>query len=83
MAVEAVIMIPVVMLVLMVMVRWSWAQKPQVARLAASEGARAAVSSGGGAAVGASRARAVLAASGSTSSPHTPRDSSFLVIGRV
>ena len=66
MTVEAGIIIPVVMLALMVMVQMVlWAQAVQVARLAASEGARAAVSSGGGAAVGVSRARAVVAASGS------------------
>jgi TadE-like protein len=65
-AVEAVMIVPVVMFVLTVMVQVVlWANAFQVAHLAASEGVRAAVSGGGGAALAASRARTVLATSGS------------------
>lgn len=66
MAVEAVIIVPVAMLVLVLMVQMVlWARAAQLVHVAASEGDRAALSAGGGVAAGRSRADAVLAASGS------------------
>ncbi|HEV3281020.1 MAG TPA: TadE/TadG family type IV pilus assembly protein [Acidimicrobiales bacterium] len=63
---EAVIIVPVMMLILVVVVQMAlWAHAAQVARLAASEGDRVAQSAGAGAAVGVNRARAVLTAPGS------------------
>jgi Flp pilus assembly protein TadG len=65
-AVEAVLVVPVLMLVLLVIVQFAlWAHAAQVVQLAASEGDRVARTAGGGAGAGESRAQAVLSASGS------------------
>lgn len=64
--VEAVLVVPVMMLLLLVVVQFAlWAHAAQVAQLAASEGDRAARSVDGGPAVGLGRARAVMSGSGS------------------
>jgi Flp pilus assembly protein TadG len=64
--VEAVLVIPVAMLLLLAVVQFAlWANAAQVVQLAASEGDRAARTSGGNVAVGEARAEAVLSASGS------------------
>ena len=67
MVVEAVLVVPVMMLLLLVVVQFAlWAHAAQVVQLAASEGDQAARTVGGGVAAGQARADAVLAASGST-----------------
>jgi Flp pilus assembly protein TadG len=64
--VEAVLIIPVLMLVLLVIVQFAlWAHAAQVVQLAASEGDRVARTAGDSAEAGQARAEAVLAASGS------------------
>jgi hypothetical protein len=64
--VEAVIVIPVVMLLLLVGVQFAlWMHAVQVVQLAASEGDRSARSLGGGAAVGVASAQAVVDGPGS------------------
>ena len=65
--VEAVLIIPVLMLLLLVIVQFVlWAHAVQVVQLAASEGDRTARSLGGGIPAGISQAQVVLRASGST-----------------
>ncbi len=64
--VEAVIVIPVVMLLLLVGVQFAlWMHAVQVVQLAASEGDRSARSLGGGAAIGVASAQAVVDGPGS------------------
>lgn len=64
--VEAVIIIPVVMVLLLIGVQFAlWMHAVQVVQLAASEGDRSARSLGGGAAVGVASARAVVDGPGS------------------
>jgi Flp pilus assembly protein TadG len=64
--VEAVLVIPVLMLVLLVVVQFAlWAHAAQVVQLAASEGDRVARTADSSAGAGQCRALAVLAASGS------------------
>ena len=64
--VEAVFVIPVLMLVLLVIVQFClWMHASQVAQLAASEGDRVARSYGGGAAAGTASAQGVLRGPGS------------------
>jgi hypothetical protein len=66
MVVEAVLVIPVIMLILVTVIQFAlWAHAAQVAQLAASEGDRAARSFGGGAVAGVSRSQAVLQGPGS------------------
>ena len=63
--VEAVIVVPVLMVLVLVVIQVVlWAHAAQVVHLAASEGDRAARSSGGGAVAGAGVARSVVQASG-------------------
>jgi hypothetical protein len=89
--VEAVIVIPVVMFLLMVGVQFAlWMHATQVVQLAASEGDRTARSIGGGPSAGVSSARAVLDGPGSdVGSPSVavsvlPGDAEWLqVAGRV
>ena len=67
MVVEAVLVIPVMMLLLLAVVQFAlWAHAAQVVQLAASEGDRAARTEGGGVAAGQARAESVLTGSGST-----------------
>jgi Flp pilus assembly protein TadG len=64
--VEAVIVVPILMFVLLVIVQFClWMHATQVAQLAASEGDRVARSYGGGPAAGAASAQAVLHGPGS------------------
>jgi hypothetical protein len=64
--IEAVLVIPVIMLILLAVVQFAlWSHASQVAQLAASEGDRAARSMGGGTAAGISRAQWVLQGAGS------------------
>lgn len=64
--VEAVIVVPVLMVLLLVVIQVVlWAHAAQVVELAASEGDRAARSTGGGAVAGAGVARSVAEAPGS------------------
>ena len=64
--VEAVIVVPVVMILLLVGVQFAlWMHASQVVQLAASEGDRSARSIGGGPAVGIARAQQVVAGPGS------------------
>jgi Flp pilus assembly protein TadG len=64
--IEAVLVIPVIMVILLAVVQFAlWSHASQVAQLAASEGDRAARSSGGGTATGISRAQSVLQGAGS------------------
>jgi hypothetical protein len=64
--IEAVLIIPVLMLVLLVIVQFAlWAHAAQVTQLAASEGDRTARSFGGGIPAGITQARSVLRGSGS------------------
>jgi len=59
--VEAVLVIPVVMLLLLVVVQFAlWAHASQVTQLAASEGDRSARALGGSASAGSAQAQAVL-----------------------
>ena len=62
--VEAVLVIPVMMVLLLAMIQFVlWAHSAQVVQLAASEGDRAARTMGGGVSAGRARADAVLAGS--------------------
>jgi hypothetical protein len=64
--VEAVLVIPVLMVIVLLVVQFAlWAHAAQVVQLAASEGDRAARTAGGGAGAGRAGAEAVLASSGS------------------
>lgn len=89
--VEAVLVVPVLMLVLLVIVQFSlWMHATQVAQLAASEGDRVARSFGGGTAAGTAAAQAVLRGPGSdvtgatVSTTVLPGDSEVLrVAGRA
>jgi len=64
--VEAVLVIPVMMVILLLVIQCAlWAHAAQVAQLAASEGDRAARSPGGGVAAGVGRAQSVLSGPGS------------------
>ncbi len=66
MVVEAVLVVPVLMLILLAVVQFAlWAHASQVAQLAASEGDRVARSLGGGPAAGVGRAQSVLQGPGS------------------
>jgi len=61
--VEAVFVIPVLMLLLLVLVQFAlWAHAAQVAQMAASAGDRAARTMGGSAALGSAQARSILGA---------------------
>jgi hypothetical protein len=65
-AVEAVLVIPVVMVILFLVVQFAlWAHAAQVAQLAASEGDRSAQSLGGSPVAGMSRAKSILQGPGS------------------
>ena len=65
--VEAVLVIPVAMLLLLLVVQFAlWAHAAQVVQVAASEGDRVARTTGGNVAAGQARAESVLSASGST-----------------
>jgi Flp pilus assembly protein TadG len=65
-AIEAVLVVPVVMVILFLVVQFAlWAHAAQVVQLAASEGDRSARSLGGGPAAGVSRAQSVLQGPGS------------------
>lgn len=65
-AIEAVLVIPVVMVILFLVVQCAlWAHADQVAQLAASEGDRSAQSLGGSPAAGMSRAQSILQGAGS------------------
>lgn len=65
-AIEAVLVVPVVMVILFLVVQFAlWAHAAQVAQLAASEGDRSARSLGGSPAAGVSRAQSVLQGPGS------------------
>ncbi len=65
--VEAVLVVPILMVILLVVVQFAlWAQAAQVVQLAASEGDRAACSLGGGAAAGAAEAESVTRRDGSS-----------------
>ena len=64
--VEAVLVVPVLMLVFVVLIQFAlWAHAAEVSQLAASEGDRAARAFGGGAAAGTSRANSILQRPGS------------------
>jgi hypothetical protein len=64
--VEALLVVPVMMVILLAVVQFAlWAHAAQVAQVAASEGDRVARSLGGGAAAGVSRAQSVLQGPGS------------------
>ena len=66
MIVEAVLVIPVLMLVFVVLMQCAlWAHAAEVAQLAASEGDRAARAFGGGTTAGTSRANSILQGRGS------------------
>ena len=66
MAVEAIVVVPAVMLVLLVVIQFAlWAHAAQVVQLAASEGDQAARMMGGGAAAGRAQVDSVLSASAS------------------
>lgn len=68
--VEAVIVVPVLMVLLLVVVQVAlWAHAAQVVHLAASEGDRVARSMGGGTVAGAETARSVTGAAGSDLAP--------------
>jgi Flp pilus assembly protein TadG len=63
--VEAVLVVPVLMVILLVVIQLAmWAHAAQVVQLAASEGDRAARTAGAGAGAGQAGARAVLTAAG-------------------
>jgi hypothetical protein len=65
-AIEAVLVIPVVMVILFLVVQFAlWAHAAQVAQLAASEGDRSARSLGGGPVAGMTRAQSILQGPGS------------------
>ncbi len=65
-AIEAVLVVPVLMVILFLIVQFAlWAHAAQVAQLAASEGDRSARSLGGGPAAGVSRAQSILQGPGS------------------
>jgi TadE-like protein len=64
--VEAVVVVPVLMLILLVLIQLSlWAHAAQITQLAASEGDQAARAFGGGAPIGEARAYSILDGSGS------------------
>jgi len=66
-AVEAIVVIPALMLVLLIVIQFAlWAHAAQVVQLAASEGDQAARTMGGGTAAGRARVESVLSASAST-----------------
>lgn len=65
MAVEAVLLVPALMLIIAIIVQFAlWAHAAQVAQLAASEGDRIARSQAGGAAAGVARAESIVGSQG-------------------
>ncbi len=72
MIVEAVIVVPVLMVIFLALVQFTlWAHAAQVAQLAASEGDRVARAFGGGPAAGEARANSILRGAGSGLSSST------------